>query len=119
MLHKEKPNLENLPEWGTHVFVLREGHNKLDEKADEGRWVGYSSDSQGHHVYWPGKHRVTVERNVAFDATVLVQQDSMAEGERNTPGVSQTPATTHATPPPNVSPPDPLQGFEPEAEGRG
>jgi len=34
MLHKEKPNLENLLEWGIRVFVLQEGHNKLDEKVD-------------------------------------------------------------------------------------
>ena len=45
MQYKEKPNLENLLEWGTQVFVLREGRRKLDEKADEGRWVGYSPDS--------------------------------------------------------------------------
>ena len=34
MLHKSKPNLEDLPEWGTRIFVLCKGCNKLDEKAD-------------------------------------------------------------------------------------
>ena len=55
ILFKKKPNLKNLPEWGTHIFVLCKGHNKLDGKADKGCWVSYSSDSQGHCIYWPGK----------------------------------------------------------------
>ena len=49
------------------------------------------------------------------------QQGSIAKGEQNAPGVSQTPAQnsapTHVTPLPNTFPPDPLQGFELQAEG--
>ena len=42
MLYKQKPNLENLPEWGTNIFVFQEGCNNLDKKVDEGCWVSYS-----------------------------------------------------------------------------
>jgi len=80
MLYKQKPNLKNLPEWGTHIFILCEGCSKLDEKAEEGHWVGYSADTQGHHIYWLGKHHISVERNVVFDTNVPVQQHSMAKG---------------------------------------
>ena len=118
MLHKEKHNLEILFEWGTCIFVFREGHSKLDEKADEGHWVGYGSDSQCQCIYWLRKHHVTVEWNITFDAIVHVQQGSMAEGEQYTPGINQTPASnpipTHVTPPPNASPPDPLQDLKPK-----
>jgi len=45
MLFKQKPNLKNLPEWGTCMFVLHKGCSKLDEKAEESRWDGYSPDT--------------------------------------------------------------------------
>ena len=77
------------------------------------------TDSQGHRVYWPGKHRVTVEWNVMFDTTVLVQQDVMAEGEQDAPGISQNPTPAPTASFPNTSSLDPLQGFEPETEGCG
>ena len=54
------------------VFVLKQDGGKLDARAEEGQWVGYSDESKGHRIYWPGKHRVTVERNVTFDAPVPV-----------------------------------------------
>ena len=116
---KEKPNLENLPEWGTRVFVLHESHSKLDEKVDGGCWVGYSLDSQGHHMYWPGKCCIMVEWswNVTFDTTVLIQQDVMAEEEQDAPGIGQNPTLTPTAPSPNTLSPDLLQGFEPETEG--
>jgi len=122
MLFKQKPNLENLPEWGTCMFVLHKGHSKLDEKAEEGHWAGYSPDTQGHCIYWPCKCHVSVEQNVVFDTTVPVQR-SVVEVEQNTPNINQTstqnPTPTRTAPPPNVAPPDPLQGFEPEAQGCG
>jgi len=80
VLFKQKPNLQDLPEWGTHVVVLHEGRGKLDKKANEGRWVGYSGDSQGHRIYWPGKCHITVERNVNLG--MAVQPDGMAEGQK-------------------------------------
>src|SRR5882672_6146645 len=95
MLFKQKPKLENLPEWGTRVFVLRKGCSKLDEKAEEGRWVGYSPDTQGHRIYWPGRHHVSVERNIVFDMTVPVQR-SVVEGEQNAPNIDQTPTQNPA-----------------------
>ena len=86
---------------------------------DKGHWVSYSPDSQGHHVYWPGKCHIMVEWNVTFDTTVLVQQDVMAEGEQDTPGIGQNSTPTPTAPSPNTSSPHLLQGFEPEAEGHG
>ena len=53
MLHKMKPDLTDLPEWGARVYTLKEDHGKLESKADKGRWVWYSDESKGHRVYWP------------------------------------------------------------------
>jgi hypothetical protein len=56
MVHGLKPDLANLPEWGMKLFVLKQDRAKLEPKPDEGRWVGYSDESKGHRIYWPGKH---------------------------------------------------------------
>ncbi|KAF8584012.1 hypothetical protein K439DRAFT_1347101 [Ramaria rubella] len=66
--YQMKANLTDLPEWGTKVFVLKKGRGKLDAKADEGRWMGYSSDMKGHCIYWPGKCHITVECNLTFES---------------------------------------------------
>ena len=58
---KMKPHLQDLPESGSAIYILHEGHSKLEEHTDQAHWVGYSSNSQGHRVYWPGKRCVTVE----------------------------------------------------------
>src|SRR5882724_13228327 len=116
VVHKSKPNLESLPEWGTHVFMLQEGRGKLEEQAHEGGWAMYSPDSQGHHVYWPSKHHVTVERNVNFGR--VVQHDTMAEGQQDIPVTQNQPHPTTA--PPHMQTPahlpvphtDPLHGFK-------
>jgi len=111
MLYKQTPNLKNLPEWGTCIFVICKGCSKLDEKAEEGHWVRYSADTQGHRTYWLGKHHVSVEWNVMFDTTVPVKKHSMAKGEQNALGIGQTAdnsAPNHTAPPPNVPSPDPL-----------
>jgi len=60
MVFKGKPHLEDLPKWDSHIYGLHEGHKKLEERADQVCWVGYSGDNQGHRVYWPSKRHMTV-----------------------------------------------------------
>jgi hypothetical protein len=41
----------------------------------EAHWVGYDKDSMhAHRVYWPNKHRVSVEHNVKFAPLVSTVQ---------------------------------------------
>jgi hypothetical protein len=78
MMFGNKPDLTNLPEWGAKAWVLKEDCGKLDAKADEGRWVGYSRESKAHRIYWPGRQRVTNERNISFDNTVAIPSGDMS-----------------------------------------
>ena len=99
-VHGVKPDLSDLPEWGTRAFVLKEDSGKLDAK-DEGRWVGYSNESKGHRVYWPGKCCVTIECNVTFNAPILVTPaNALTEGESVTHGSQGISSTPHGQPPP-------------------
>src|SRR5882724_10884752 len=93
MVFKSKPHLEGLPEWGSTIHILSENHGKLDECADQACWVGYSNDSQGHRIYWPGKRYMTVERNATFDhRTVIIQHEDVTEGGMDPPTSSHTPS---------------------------
>jgi hypothetical protein len=69
-MFKTKPNLSDLPDWGARVFVMKQNAGKLERKATEGRWVGYSGQSKGHRIYAPNR-RISVERNVTFDNSRL------------------------------------------------
>ena len=72
MLFGVKLNLRGLPEWGARILVMTQAASKLDARSEEARWVGYSGTSQGHHVYRPSTHRISVERNVTFEGEVLL-----------------------------------------------
>ena len=83
-LYHSKPNLGGVPEWGQRVWVHVTSGSKLDWRAQEGRWVGYDSEStHAHRIYWPGKNRVSVERNIKFaPTTVRFTIPFLPEGEQ-------------------------------------
>ncbi len=94
-LYQDKPNLGGVPEWGQRVWVHSTTGSKLDAHALEAQWVGFDSDStHTHHVYWPGKNSVSVERNVKFAPTMDLVRFTLPllpEGEwsTNQPSASQ------------------------------
>ena len=64
-LHKSKPNLAGVLEWGQHMWVHNNSGSKLDAQAMVAHWVGYNADStHAHRIYWPQKRSVSVECNV-------------------------------------------------------
>ena len=82
MLTGKKPNLANLHEFGTKVWVHDDSGSKLDGRSRIGRWVGFDEISNGHRVYWPDKLTVSVERSVKFDDNwVTVPRTVTLEGE--------------------------------------
>jgi hypothetical protein len=48
MLTGNKPNLANLHEFGTKVWVHNTSGSKLDGRSRIGRWVGFDEVSNGH-----------------------------------------------------------------------
>ena len=63
-----KPNLSNLHEWGTKVWVHNTTNSKLEGQSNIGHWVGYDEKStHAHRIYWPGRRTISVERNIKFD----------------------------------------------------
>ena len=64
MLYGRKPDLRYLHEWGSDVWVHTMGGTKLDGQSKVGKWVGFDEVSNGHRIYWPDKHSVTVEQSI-------------------------------------------------------
>jgi len=52
MLHGKKPNLMDLPVWGTKVWVHNPSGSKLDPCAWEGHWIGVDAETGAHRVYF-------------------------------------------------------------------
>jgi len=72
LLKGRKPNLSHLRVFGCKCFVLNNGKDKLDKfdaKADDGIFLGYSSNSKAYRVL--NKRTLTVEESIhiAFDET--------------------------------------------------
>ena len=68
ILNGQKPNLKNLQPWGCKVQVHDTGGSKLDGCSKIGQWMGFDAETKDrHHIYWPEKRSVTVERSVKFN----------------------------------------------------
>ncbi|KIK28756.1 hypothetical protein PISMIDRAFT_90251 [Pisolithus microcarpus 441] len=84
MLYKKVPDLSNLPVWGCRVKVhdptpvsnTNPSGLKLDARAQDGHWLGFDAESNGHRVYWVNSKTVGVKRSVVFpkrDISVSLQ----------------------------------------------
>jgi hypothetical protein len=83
MVYNKKPNLANLHEFGTKVWVHDSENSKLEGRSRIGRWLGYDTESSGHRIYWPDRHSIGVERSVKFDefADLYMPGEGQNEGE--------------------------------------
>jgi hypothetical protein len=109
-LYGTKPDLSSVPEWGQPVWVHQDSGSKLDGRAAEARWVGFDGDStHAHRIYWQGKNRVSVERNVRFTSnsvTIRVPLPSFSNPDTTTTSpptqlqLTTTPATSYLPTPP-------------------
>lgn len=125
----KKPDLSNLHEWGTKVWVHDPNNSKLDARSKVGCWVGFDNEStHGHRIYWPDRRTVSVERDVKFDDSYVMipsADDVPLEGEisdnnrpvvkeENLPSTSPAPSRSPSpTPPPRSPSPE-----EPRRSGR-
>ena len=72
-----KPNLSTVHPWGCKVWVKRLDVGKLEPRAEECRFVGIDNESKGYRVYWPGKNRVGIERDVYFNENECLEPDEV------------------------------------------
>ncbi|KAJ8594482.1 hypothetical protein M405DRAFT_703634, partial [Rhizopogon salebrosus TDB-379] len=105
MLHGKKPNLMDLPIWGSRVWVHDPSGTKLDPHAQEGRWVGFDAETGAYRIYFETRCTIAVKQNVSFE-----RQESVGLTPRSPIGrESETTKTNQQTPSsvPNTLPPKP------------
>jgi hypothetical protein len=82
----DTPTLRDIPEWGSIIWVHDTLSGKLGICANEGRWVSYDLNSDGHQVYWKERCTVTVKRNVIFSKEDLPRiKDLIVKGIMDEP----------------------------------
>ena len=67
MVYDKKLNLQDTYEWEKDVYIKIKQDDKLAPQATRAKWIGHSSQSDGHLIYWLSRHKVSVERNIIFD----------------------------------------------------
>ncbi|KAG5721572.1 hypothetical protein E4T56_gene13059 [Termitomyces sp. T112] len=50
---------------------------KLESKVEEVKLVGIDEESKGYRIYWPGKGRVTIERDVYFSKEATLNLENV------------------------------------------
>jgi hypothetical protein len=119
LVNKSKPNLALAHEFGTLVYVHVTTSGKLEAKVEEATFAGVDQESKGYRIWWVGKRKVSIERNVTFPpmgpATVrLIDNPDIGElgiidapaapavpgtPQSNVQPIKQSPPPTPTTPP--------------------
>ena len=63
----KRPDLGDVWEWGSNIYVRVEGESKLHGRVEQCKWMGIDDKLlNAYHVYWPRKRSITIERNVSW-----------------------------------------------------
>ncbi|KAI6148868.1 hypothetical protein BKA82DRAFT_133541 [Pisolithus tinctorius] len=99
MLYQRPPDLSKIPVWGCHVKVHDTSGSKLDMQAQDGHWVGFDPESNGHCIYLsksdntPGSflgRTIGIERSVIFKCwDVSIPHGVPLEGEQGNSDASE------------------------------
>ena len=90
IVHGQKPNPHDTYEWGKDVFIKIKQDDKVAHHTTKVMWIGYSSQSDEHLIYWPSMHKVSVERNLTFDREEKVKlSPTLPSDEPRVPTVAQ------------------------------
>lgn len=91
LLHGEKPDLRRLRFFGANAFVLikTQGKEKFDERANEGRMVGYAENAKAYRVK-SNSGKIVSARDVPFDESRISEMITEIETPSLKPKEQQT-----------------------------
>ena len=94
----KKPDLSAVRPWGCKAWVKQLDAGKLESRAEMGHFVGIDTESKGYRIYWPGKNKVTIERDVYFNEDeALMPEEVLIEGENDIFTNSNLPQPSNAS----------------------
>ena len=68
-----KPNLKDLPIFGSPCSVKLHDTKKLDYRSEEGIFLGFNRESKGYNIWDPIHKKVLVRRDVIFNEDVILK----------------------------------------------
>ncbi|KAI3729858.1 hypothetical protein L6452_18529 [Arctium lappa] len=82
LLHQRKPNIKYFHVFGCRCFVLndRDQIGKFSPKADEAKFVGYSSNSKAYRIYVLKSKHILESINVSFDDSFQMTSEQISSG---------------------------------------
>jgi hypothetical protein len=106
LVNKSKPNLALAHEFGTLVYVHVTTGGKLEVKVEEATFVRVDQESKGYQIWWAGKRKVSIERNVTFLPMGPVTVRLIDNPDIGELGIIDVPAapTVPGTPQSNIQP---------------
>ncbi len=111
-----KPNISGLCPWGCRCWVRVKAPEKLGEHAVEACFVGIDTEAKGWRIYWPGKRRVSIERDVYFNKEDLTPEPFVVEGEDEDIDSPQAPKSFTTSQPTENQPDEPQMPTETHPE---
>jgi hypothetical protein len=104
LVNKSKPNLALAHEFPVYVHVITGG--KLEARAEEATFVRVDQESKGYCIWWAGKQKVSIERNVTFPPMGPITVRLIDNPDIGELGIIDVPAapTVPGTPQSNVQP---------------
>ena len=99
MVHQKKPDLHTTHEWGSVIYVKIDEKDKLSARAKTAKWIGFSSQSDRHCIYWPKSHKISIKRNILFDKEKLHKYMPILPTEEDIQKTIQTAERNHVIDP--------------------
>jgi hypothetical protein len=89
---RRKPSAKHLKVFGCICYshIPKEKRGKLDEKAEKGIFLGYSTQSKGYRVYSLETNKLIISRDVKFDEDAAYNWETQ-EVERKTVNIPLPP----------------------------
>ena len=70
-----RPNISNMHSFGTQCFAYVDEKKKLDDRSEEGIFVGYDRGSPAYLVYFPDANKIKKVRCVRFTEKIIVEPE--------------------------------------------
>ena len=70
-----RPNISNMHSFGTQCFAYVDKKKKLDDRSEEGIFVGYDRGSPAYLVYFSDANKIKKVRCVRFTEKIIVEPE--------------------------------------------
>ncbi len=104
VLFRCAPDLSGLQQWGATVWVHDADSSKLDVHVQEGRWLGFNTESHAHQVYFLATRNIMAKENIYFSTALQLKGEEIFIPGTEREQRAVRPASSTTSPPPTLPP---------------